>query len=312
MNKDDLRDKLLIAKEQYVNKNATRLDKIRPIWDKVQATVPEIKTLEPYIEFCTNNDLWWYSRVSISSAPLSGEVGRRIHYLVRDKKTGFVIGIVGLSSDLTIPIRDEHIGWTRDNKWKDKRINYLMNVQHCVATPELSNYLTAKLCALSVLSSEVQEHFENKYHHPLAMMTVTSLFGKSSVYNRLTGFTYLGTTKGYSIMLIPLEVKQQMREDFKANKGKYSEIYYNEDGTIKERYGVVKGYQKLSKYADVQRVENVRGVYVIPLAENYKEFLCKETDILEPLVHPPFESLVGYWKERWCLPRVQRIRNGLV
>jgi len=242
MNKDKLREKLLVAKGQYVDKNADRLVKIKPIWDKVQSAVPKVEALEPYIEFCTNNDLWWYGRVSVSSAPLSGEVGRRIHYLVRDKKTGFILGVVGLASDLTIPIRDKYIGWTNDNKWKGKRMNYLMNVQHCVATPELSNYLTGKLCALSVLSSEVQGYFEQKYSHPLAMMTVTSLFGKSSMYNRLEGFEYLGTTKGYSSILIPLEVKQQMRDDYKREKGKYSEIYYNEDGTIKEKYGVVKCY----------------------------------------------------------------------
>jgi len=310
MNKDKLREKLLVAKGQYVDKNADRLVKIKPIWDKVQSAVPKVEALEPYIEFCTNNDLWWYGRVSVSSAPLSGEVGRRIHYLVRDKKTGFILGVVGLASDLTIPIRDKYIGWTNDNKWKGKRMNYLMNVQHCVATPELSNYLTGKLCALSVLSSEVQGYFEQKYSHPLAMMTVTSLFGKSSMYNRLEGFEYLGTTKGYSSILIPLEVKQQMRDDYKREKGKYSEIYYNEDGSVREKYGVVKGYQKLSKYGKVQSVENFRGVYVIPLSFNYREFLRQETDKLNKIEHKTFEELFIYWKDRWMLPRYQRIVNG--
>lgn len=316
MDKDELRRKLLVAKEEYVNRNADRLAKIKPAWDKMQSVVPKIEDIDPYIDFCDLTkglqDLWWYGRVVVSSAPLTGEVGRRIHYLVRDRETGFVLGIVGIASDLTIPIRDEHIGWTRANKWAGKRINYLMNVQHAVATPELSNYLTGKLCALSALSSEVQEHSEHKYGHPLAMMTVTSLFGKSSVYNRLTGFTYLGTTKGYSSMLIPLEVKQQMREDYKRDKGKHSEIYYNEDGSVRHAYGIVKGFQKLSKYATIQREENVRGVYVIPLAHNYKDFLCERTDILDPYVHPPFGACVDHWQERWCSPRIQRIKDGLV
>ena len=312
MGKDELRQKLLIAKEQYVNKNSSRLAKIRPTWDGVQSIIPRVEELEPYIEFCTDNNLWWYGRVFISSAPLSGEVGRRIHYLVRDKKTEFIIGIVGLASDLTIPIRDKHIGWTNDNKWKGKRMNYLMNVQHCIATPELSNYLTGKLCALSVLSNEVQEHFGNKYHHPLAMMTVTSLFGKSSMYNRLKGFEYLGTTKGYSSILIPLEVKQQMREDYKREKGKHSEIYYNEDGSVRERYGVVKGYQKLGKYAKVQSVENFRGVCVIPLAHNYREFLREETDELIAYDHKTFEELAECWKNRWLLGRIERVKLGLI
>jgi len=242
----------------------------------------------------------------------SGEVGRRIHYLVRDRETGFIIGIVGLASDLTIPIRDKFIGWTHQNKWKGKRINYLMNVQHCISTPEFGNYLAGKLCALSTKSKEVQDYFENKYGHRLAMMTVTSLYGKSSLYNRLDGFIYLGTSKGYSSVLVPLEVKQQMREDFKKTKGKHSEIYYNEDGSIKEKYGVVKGYQKLSKYWKVQSIENFRGVYVIPLAKNYREFLREETDTLDLTNYKEFDIIVEEWRERWCLPRIQRIKDGLV
>jgi hypothetical protein len=276
MNKDELREKLLVAKKQYVDKHKERLEEIEPIWASTQNIIPEIEKIEPYIEFCDTQDLkdlWFYGRVMVSSAPLSGEVGRRIHYLVRDKITGFVIGIVGLASDLTIPIRDKHIGWTYQNKWAGKRINYLMNIQHAVATPELSKFLTGKLCALSARSKEVQQYFRDKYGHPLAAMTVTSLYGKSSMYNRLEGFVYLGTSKGYSSVLIPLEVKEKMREDFKKTKGKHSEIYYNEDGSVRERYGIVKGYQKLGKYADVQSEENFRGVYIIPLAYNYQEFL---------------------------------------
>jgi len=318
MDKEELRGKLLEARQQYILKNANRLDKIKPYWNSNQTDPQSEKFWEnfsPYIEFCDSknkelNDLWWYGRVTVSSAPLSGEVGRRIHYLIKDSTTGFILGIVGLASDLTIPIRDKHIGWSLENKWKGKRINYLMNVQHCVATPEFSRYLTGKLCAMSTLSEEVQSHFENKYGHPLAAMTVTSLYGKSSMYNRLKGFDYLGTTKGFSSVLIPLEVKQQMREDFKAKKGKYSEIYYNEDGSVKERYGVVKGYQKLGKYGKVQSIENFRGVYVIPLATNWKEFLREEADDLDLTERKKFGIIVEDWKDRWFYPRKERLESG--
>ena len=309
MDKEELRAKLIEARQQYLDKNSKRITQIEPKWNIVQANVPNVEDIEPYIDFCNSNelnDLWWYGRVTVSSAPLSGEVGRRIHYLVRDRKTDFIIGIVGLASDLTIPIRDKHIGWTHQNKWAGKRINYLMNIQHCISTPEFGQYLVGKLCALSTKSKEVQELFINKYKHPLAAMTVTSLYGKSSLYNRLEGFEYLGTTKGFSSVLIPLEVKQKMREDFKKTKGKYAEIYYNEDGSVKEKYGVVKGYQKLTKYADVQRVENFRGVYIAPLAINYKEFLCEQTNDLDLTNYKKFDIIVDEWKSRWFEPRLER------
>ena len=313
MNKEELRLRLLEARQQYIDKNEKRLTKIQPLWDKTQSVVPGLDALEPYIEFCDTQelqDLWWYGRVTVSSAPLSGEVGRRIHYLVRDTSTGFVLGIVGLASDLTIPIRDKHIGWTVKDKWEGKRINYLMNIQHCVSTPEFGNYLIGKLCALSTKSKEVQERFDQKYGHSMAMMTVTSLYGKSSLYNRLSGFEYLGTTKGYSSLLVPLAIKQQMRDDYKATKGKHSEIYYNEDGTVRERYGVVKGYQKLAKYIGVQSIDNFRGVYVVPLSHNYQEFLRQETDVLELVDRKDFSTLTAEWTERWYLPRLERIESG--
>lgn len=310
MDKNELRDKLLEIKEQYIEKNKSRLIKIKPYWDEIQKNVPDINNLNPYIEFCDTQelkDLWWYGRITISSAPLTGEVGRRFHYLIRDK-SGYILAIVGLASDLTIPVRDKYIGWTNENKWKGKRINYLMNVQHCISIPELSNYLIGKLGALSVKSKEVNDYFENKYGHPLAAMTVTSLYGKSSIYNRLEGFKYLGVTKGFSSVLVSLETKERMREEFKAKKGKHAEVYIKEDGTV-VKYGVVKTYQKLNNYDKTQRVENQRGVYFIPLADNWSEFLCQNTNELEPTAKEPFNLLLNSWKIRWLLPRIERIEN---
>jgi len=312
--KEELRAKLIEAQQPYLVKYADRLSKIKPKWDEIQANEPKIEDIQPYIQMADGKkellDLLFYGRMTVSSFAFSGAVGRRVHFLVRDKTTDYIIGMVVLMSDLTIPIRDKHIGWTTKDKWD--RMKYLMNVHLCVSTPPMSQYLTGKLCALSVESREIQDYFEQKYGHKLAAMTCTSLFGKSSVYNRLKGYEYLGLTKGHSIALVPLEVKDKMREDYKRDKGKHSEIYYNEDGSVREAYGVVKGFQKLTKYWDIQQTENQRGVYFIPLSENSREFLRGETDELIPYAHETFEELSAHWKERWCLPRIQRIKDGLV
>jgi len=278
--KDELREKLKEAQLPYLARSKDRLDRVKPVWEEAQSVLPNIKNVNPYIEIIDGNkkllDLLFYGRMTISSFPFSGAVGRRIHYLVRDRSTDYILGLVVLMSDLTIPIRDKHIGWDRKQMWK--RMNYLMNVHLCISTPPLSKYLTGKLCALSVESKEIQDYFKEKYGHELAMMTCTSLFGKSSIYNRLKGYEYLGLTKGHSVALVPVDIKDKMREDFKMEKGKHSETYYNADGTVRERYGIVKGFQKLSKYYDVKQTENRRGTYVIPLASNYKGFLCGDIE----------------------------------
>ncbi len=304
--KDRLREKLLLVRNSYLVKNKSRIDKIKPFWNESQKNIPNILNIDPIIEICEDNklrDLWWYGRNTIHSAPLVGEVGRRIHYLVRDRNTKFIIGMVGLTSDLVIPIRDKYIGWNRSLMWKDKKINFLMNVQHCFSEPTFSNYLTGKLCALSIRSKEVQEYFKNKYGHDLAAMTVTSLYKKSSMYNRLEGFIYIGNTVGMSALLIPLDQKIKAREVYKKEHGKYSASYDKGDGTI-EKYGITKMYQKVGE----QCSDNQRGVYIVPLAGNYREFLCGKDEILNMLTHPSFNTLVSYWRTRWLLPRIERLK----
>lgn len=314
MDKEALRALLLTSKEQYVTKHKERLLKIKPLWDKIQAEIPVPERLEPVLTFCTNQelrDIWFYGRLTVSSAPWSGDVGRRFQYLIHDKATGFILGIVGLSSSLSVPLFDKHIGWSKEFKWKQHKINHTMNMSHCVSTPEMSKYLIGKLCALSCRSKEVIDHFEQKYGDKAAVWMTTSLFGKSSIYNRLDGFDYLGNTKGYSATLVPLEVKEKMRKEYQEEHGKHSEIYTKPDGTV-VKYGTVKTFQKLSKYANIQRVENLRGVYCIPLADNYKEFLRGETDDLVQFNYPTFEELTTYWKERWLTGRIERLKAGVV
>ncbi len=315
MEKDELRNKLLDIKADYLEKNKERIEKIKPVWDSVQGRVPDILNIEPKIEFCETQelrDLWWYGRNVIWSASYTGDVGRRLRWVILDKNTGYIIGICGLSSSLSIPLFDQHIGWTREMKWKNKKVNHVMTMSHCAGMPELSKYLTGKLSALSCRSAEVVNAFESKYGLKAVTFFTTSLYGKSSLYNRLEGYEYLGLTKGSSAALVPMEVKQQMREDFKQEKGKHSETYYNEDGSVRYVYGVVKTYQKLNKYANTQDEANQRGVYLIPLADNYKEFLCGTTNELQPFNHKTFAELTEHWKTRWMIPRVERLKTGAV
>lgn len=310
MDKYELRDKLLNVKKDYLDRDKERIEKIAPTWNAVQENVPDILSINPEIVFADTQDtrdLWWYGRVMIWSASYTGDVGRRVRWLIRDKETGYIIGICGLSSSLSIPLFDAHIGWDRQTKWKEKMVNHVMTMSHCAGMPELSHYLTGKLSALSCRSKEIIDRVEDKYNDKAVCFFTTSLYGKSSIYNRLDGFEYLGLTKGSSAALVPLDTKKQMREDYKEEKGKHSEIYYNEDGSIKNKFGVVKTYQKLNKYADTQDEANQRGVYNIPLAYNYREFLRLDDKALLPYDHKNFEKLTQHWKDRWMLPRVERM-----
>lgn len=175
----------------------------------------------------------------------------------------------------------------------------------CVSTPDFSKYLTGKLVALSCKSEEVITKFETEYKDKAVMFMTTSLFGKSAIYNRLEGFEYLGLTKGSSATLIPPDIKRKAREAQKIKKGKYGESYTKEDGTV-VNFGHVKVYQ----YAGKQEESNKRGVYIIPLAHNYKEFLCCKEEIPNLIPREPFNTLVDRWKKRWFEPRIERLENS--
>lgn len=54
-----------------------------------------------------------------------------------------------------------------------------------------------------------------------------------------------------------------------------------------------------------------RGYYRCPLAANWQEFLLGETNQIVFKQYTKTE-LVNYWKERWILPRIEKLEAKLV
>jgi len=144
------------------------------------------KNLKLDIKFVDNkndNDIWTKLRQTLSVLYWSQNPGRNIKFFVtlNDK----IIGLLSLGSDvMSIGVRDNYIGWNKEQKLGNKRINHLMIVSSIIPIQPLGyNLVGGKLISLMLYHNKIREVFREKYNQELVGLTTTSLFGiKRSQY----------------------------------------------------------------------------------------------------------------------------------
>ena len=109
------------------SKFTDKLDQVqRQMWtptdlfDK-EKTIQEIQDLEPIVEHTEDNETWTLLRQGISSMEFASKSrARNIKFFVKDKKTEKYLGVICMGSDVvSIKVRDEFLGWTKENKLDD-------------------------------------------------------------------------------------------------------------------------------------------------------------------------------------------------
>ena len=112
-------------------------------------TISEINSLEPYAEIADENETnrWIGIRKLIHTMSYDSSPGRNMKVYIKDRKTGKILGLINLSSDVTsLGVRDKHIGWTKDNKFVDGRLNNTTIASTIVSVQPLGfNMLGGKL-----------------------------------------------------------------------------------------------------------------------------------------------------------------------
>lgn len=222
---------------------------------------------------------------SLSSMYIKGRVGRRLDLLVM--YNDIVLGILQVSS----PILNSKLSLYLKDRYKDFDFNLfnkkVYEVSICIGTGIMTKFLSGKLIALISVSKEIIETYNRKYNTDIEVAFTTSIYGKSSIYNRLRSFKYLGLTEGYHSILTKKQVEEIKR--------KYYEHYPNRKIT---KTGLASHLIRLYDHLLKDNVElsfripkHKRGVYVI-------EDIYSIRDNLE------------YWYNRWFLPRRERIKNG--
>jgi hypothetical protein len=276
--------------------------------------------INPVIEVCNTKkqqDLFRIYRYYWSS-PYSEYVGRRIRLLIRDYglPNKPVIGIAALGSPIIhIPERDEWIGWDKDTRTKN--LIYTMDAYVIGAMPPYNHLLGGKLVSYILASKEIRDIYRKKYKGKVTLIEkkmsdkligifTTSLYGKSSQYNRIKYkgellYKQIGQTKGYGTLHLSGQTIDAMITLLKSCCIEVNHEFGDGPSWVMRvirTAGEILGFD-----ADFLLKHSFkRNIYFVPLAKEYKKFLTGETK--QPIFYNyTKKELVAFWKERWYQKR---------
>ena len=253
------------------------------------------------------------------SLPYSKGFGRRLTYLVIDQYNGKLIGILRLQSPpLSFPPRDRLFDYPDGRK--TELVNQTMDIQTLGALPPYNRLLGGKLAAMAAASNEVRAAYRHKYAGRktemegrvlpphLVALTTTSAFGRSSLYNRLHYHEEiiaesLKYTEGYGsfhlLRLYPL-FREFLEAQGISTRGGYG------TGPRRKWQTMVRALAQLGFPSDLLKHGVKREAFLFPLIHNLEAYMAGEDN--EPKFRDlPFEKLTAYWRERWLLPRAERV-----
>lgn len=183
---------------------------------------------------------------------------RRINWLVAEKKTGNLIGAVGVNSAiLAMKPRDEVIGWN-----KDTRLKYLINIANNYRFCLIKENITLTYAGTQVLRQLrkiAPIEWEKRYGDKLVLLeTLVKPPWDGAVY-KADNWILVGKTKGISLSKAPLKLWQK-------EKGKRGEL------ARKDPQAAIKKYAVGNEYYHIKKSEP-KLIFIKPLCKDWKEFL---------------------------------------
>lgn len=291
VDKQELRELFTEQKEETLQKNKMLLEKYQDEYNNNLSKDIDLLNGNISIEFCETKDQIqkWKAFVHLTtSLPWKGAVGRQVKYFV--KCDNAIIGMIHLTSPLAqCAVRDAYCAF--DNKWED--LKHIYNIETCVSISKWSSLLTGKLCLYTVFSNEVKQYLQNKYGDNVVGFETTSLYGKSSIYNRIPFFKYLGLTEGLSAVYIS-------DNDWRKLWAEYKTVYPN---TKTNRLAPVK-FQIVDKMAKYYKKIGKEFPYTYSSA-NFKRGVYFGYCIDKSL-----EEQINDWRNRWLVGRIKRLNNN--
>jgi hypothetical protein len=291
-----------------------------------ELTVEQIENLKPKIIIADDNELveWWgIYRLFLSSAEYNQTRGRYIRFFVVDanevdaptflgrpwpfavNKLGWpVLGIGAVSSDLpALGDRDTLIGWTREQKVGEKKWNHIAIGSTIVPTQPFGfNLLGGKLIAALMTSEIIRNEWQLRYGDVLVGMTTTSLYGTSSMYDKLPWWNAIGKSKGLVTIQPSPEIYRKWLKHIKKDFEALMEKQQEEKGyTTQYKPTILKMVFKAAGINEKDFLHGFeRGMYFSEFYENTKEFLCgkiSEDELkLKPLIAGDVGEIMKWWR----------------
>jgi len=287
-----------------------------------ELTIKEIESLDPYVEIVEDAKeatKWSQIRRMIHTMDFTANPGRNVKINVKDRVSGKLLGQISLASDVTaLGVRDNYIGWTKDDKFVKGKLNNTTIASTIVSTQPFGyNFLGGKLIAALATSPIVRNYWKKKYDDVLVALGTTSLYGIHSQYNGIPHFKTLGESKGKISTKPDDKVYDPWHQWLKEN---HSEWYKREITEERERNGANMGYERNGPVSGIKQkiIHQIyrelgiksdtydhgfkRGVYLAPFYENGNEFLKGEIDEDKLVMKDKFikgdEYTINWWKPK--------------
>ena len=302
-------------KDEKLMSQITSLDVIsNQLWkptdiNNLEQTIQEINDMEPIVEYTQDNAKWTLLRQGISSMEFVANPGRNIKFYVKDKVSNKYLGVICMGSDVTsLGSRDEYIGWTRDNKFKDGKLNHTAIGTSIIATQPLGyNFLGGKLVSALVTCSTIRDKWQEMYDETLVGATTTALYGIHSQYNGIPHWKTLGETKG-KISIKPddsaYDVWHQWLKDNKTEQyEKLVELRPNGQPQTGIKQKIIQMiYQELGIKRAKYEHGFKRGAYYADIYENGRPFLRNEINedelVMKEKYKLDYDRIINWWKPK--------------
>ena len=293
-----------------------------------ELTIKEIEALDPYVEIVEDPKeatKWSQIRRMIHTMDFTANPGRNVKINVRDRVSGKLLGQISLASDVTaLGVRDNYIGWTKDDKFVKGKLNNTTIASTIVCTQPLGyNFLGGKLIAMMTTVPEVREYWKKKYDNVLIAVGTTSLYGIHSQYNGIPLFKTLGESAGKISLKPDDKFYDPWHQWLKENRAEwYQNNITNERirnganmGAGDGASGPVSGIKQkilgqIFKECGIKATEYhhgfKRGVYFAMMYENGNDFLCNRIDEDKLILKPKFEQGVEYINKWWKKHAISR------
>ena len=238
-----------------------------------------------------DNELWRILRTTTSSFEFFSGPGRKMRFFIgfRIKKEFRLLGITSFSSDSQrLLVRDEYIGW--DDLSRSKNREHIVNMNTCVASQPFSyNRLGMKF--LCCLVPRMIEKWEEKYKTKIVAVTTTSLHGQSSSYQGMKWWKSIGITSGSQII-------KPLRTEWGKWNAWLRDHFSDEIDVLNSQSSPLQSKLKfLLRCLDITEKDfqhgHKRGVFVMGLYENWREFLNNK--VTQPKLKPTKID----WKDWW-------------
>ena len=291
---------------------ATQIDIIKSkLWKPTDIynkdlTIQEIQNLEPIIEYTENASEWVLVRKLIHTMDWNANPGRNQKYYVKDRTTDKILGLVSLGSDVTsIKVRDDFLGWKKDDKFENHKLNNTAIASTIVCVQPLGfNMLGGKLIASMTTSSNVREQWKKDYDDLLVGITTTSLYGIHSQYNGIPLWKTLGESNGRILIKPDDDVYLVWNQWLKDNHPEEHLKAISNTGPKQNVIGCI------FKHLEIKPKEYQhgfrRGVYFANIYENGKEFLRSEIEEKNLVMKPKYQQDTDYINNWWKPKAIKR------